>query len=64
MRVRKHTKCSQCGRHGHYDLIELMWRLRGQGPWSWCSGFLCGSCRVALFDFIGQLGTVVVALDG
>lgn len=64
MAQRKHTRCSQCGTIANCRLLELLWRLDGVGPWTWCSGYPCPVCRSAWLDFVGQLANVYVAIDG
>ena len=64
MRRGKHTRCSQCNSRGHFQHLELLWRLGSVGPWHYVAGWLCAACRVAYLDFIGQLGADLVAWDG
>ena len=60
----KHTRCSLCQSLGHYGFLELMWRNRSDGPWHYVGGYACAACRSSLLDFIGQLGSDLVAWDG
>lgn len=60
----KHTVCSQCRSKGHFQHVELLWRLGFSGPWHYVGGWLCGACRAGYLDFIGQLGYDLVAWDG
>lgn len=64
MRRRKRTCCSNCGASGRFELLELLWRLGGKGPWTWCSGYPCATCRTAWLDWVGAIGVQLVALDG
>jgi len=61
---RHHTRCERCRVTAKCRLLEVLWRLDGQGPWTWLSSWLCPPCRLWGTDLVAELGSQLVLWDG
>lgn len=48
---------------GHYQWLEILWRLGSRGPWHFVGAYLCADDRRAVISFIEDVGPVQLVGD-